>query len=164
MPSALIFDSEHFKKQFEILFKRLMVKDRTDVIFKSLKAGGLVVAGWSRTNRLSGPRPKFLGVVTNRLRSSITVSAPQQEGNAYFAKIGTNVKYAGIHERGFVGPVSVPGHTRKTKRGFSFVRAHTRQLNYAGKPFLRPAVENRGNQIEFFNILVENINKMIGEK
>jgi len=164
MSSDLIFDAEHFKKEFEILFKRLNVKERTDVIFRSLKSGGLIIAGWSRSNRLSGPRPKFLGVVTNRLRSSIAVSDPQQDGNVYYAKVGTNVEYAGMHEYGFVGSLSVSGHTKKTKKGFTSVRSHMRKLNYAGKPFLRPAVADQGNQREVLNILVENINNMIGEK
>ena len=69
-------------------------------------------------------------------------------------EIGTNVKYAGVHQFGFSGSVSVRSHTRKVKsrdvfwrdiftrkkkliaKGIGFVRSHTRRMNIPARPFL----------------------------
>ena len=82
------------------LLKKLDATTKENVIKDSLFAGGLVVAGWSKKRRLSGPRPKFLGRVTGRLANSIVTTTPVKSGNRYFVRIGTNVKYGPTHEFG----------------------------------------------------------------
>jgi phage gpG-like protein len=57
---------------------------------------------------LSGPRPSRLGVVTNRLRGSLSEGAPelivdvQRQALKVHGRIGTNVIYAPMHEFGAV--------------------------------------------------------------
>ena len=115
-----------------LLFK-LKEGKRPSVIKRSLFAGAVLIAGWSKEKRLSGPRPRYLGVVTGRLRSSIAASRTERIGNTFISRIGTNVKYGRRHELG-IG------------------RMHAR-------PFLRPAIEDKGNRREVLNILLDNINE-----
>lgn len=119
------------------LFKKLDATKRASVVEKSLNQAALNIKGWSVRNRLSGPRPLYLGVKTGRLRSSLAVTKTVKEGNKYVARIGTNVEYATKHEFG-------TGRSR-------------------ARPFLRPAIEDRGNQDMTLAILVKNINKAILE-
>lgn len=129
-------------KGLKSLIKKLESATRREVFFKTLNQGGQLLARWSKANRLSGPRPTFLGVVTNRLRSSITAGQPQSKGNIYFEEIGTNVDYAKIHEFG-----GFAGRNRKV-----FIRA---------RPFLKPALEDEGNQKEILDILTEQVNEAL---
>lgn len=65
--------------------------------------------------RLSQRGPETLGVVTNRLRSSVS-RAPARlaaDGRTIISSIGSNVAYAGAHEYGFRGAVQVPAHQRR---------------------------------------------------
>lgn len=82
-------------------------------------------------------------VDTSRLLKSITYTYDHAS-----IEIGTNVKYAGVHQFGFSGSVSVRSHTRKVKSrdvrekkkiiatGIGFVRSHTRRMNIPARPFL----------------------------
>lgn len=99
-----------------------------------------------------------LGVVTNRLRSSMrTTLATVEEGGLSF-QIGSNVEYFGAHEFGFQGAVAVAGHSRRitknqsfkfggavtrrvTQKQDAFVRPHTRQLNIPERAPLRTGLE-----------------------
>jgi len=119
------------------LIAKLEAATREDVIKQSLYQGATTIAAWSKANRLSGPRPQFLGVKTGRLRSSIAVAPTEHAGNEYITRIGTNVIYGPIHEFG----------GRIGKRG-----------TMPARPFLHPALEDEGNRMEVLNILVENIN------
>jgi len=53
--------------------------------------------------------------------------------------VGSNVEYAKYQEFGFHGEIKVKAHTR----GGSGVKAHTRKVNYAGKPYLYPAFQKK---------------------
>ena len=90
--------------------------------------------------------------------------------NAIYAFVGTNVKYGGYHEYGYKGTVNVKAHMRRTRaEQFLFtrgarkgeineartkrvqkakaatvqVKAHTREVDYGGNPFLRPALKEK---------------------
>ncbi len=132
---------------------------------QGLEAGLLLAVGRAQTNYLSGPRPGKLNVITTRLRGSITEEVTTA-AQTVTGVIGTNVPYAAYHEFGFHGTVQVKGFNRvthlvngknqmlakggkknaaKLKTGFvgvSPVHAHPRRINYAGKPFLRPALND----------------------
>ena len=155
--------------------KGLDAATKYTVLDRSLREIGQSLAGWSRYNRLTGPRPNVLGVVTGRLRSSITATAPVKRGNAWRILIGTNVAYGRIHELGFFGPVRVNSYVRKTGniRGgttptgrastrkigtmLGNVKAHTRVVNMPARPFLRPALEDMGNQKMILEIISNNV-------
>ncbi len=64
--------------------------------------------------RLSQKGPETLGVDTNRLRLSITrADARPTPSGSILSAIGSNVEYAGAHEFGFRGNVTVRQHTRR---------------------------------------------------
>lgn len=122
------------------LIARLERSTRADVIKKAMNLSGIMLAGWSKKNRLTGPRPKYLGVVTGRLRSSIASGKTIETKDGYETKIGTNVVYARAHEFGY------------------------EPRNLPARPFLRPSLADPGNRKQILNILTENINKALGEK
>lgn len=130
------------------LIAKLDAATKDEVFLDSLKLSGLFLAGWSKENRLTGPRPQFLGVVTGRLRSSITAAEPEKSGNDYSERIGTNVEYARLHEfGGIINKVSSKG------------KAFTQ--NYPERAFLRPAIEDAGNRQKILDILTERINEAL---
>ncbi len=128
----------------QALINKLEEATKETVIKSSITSGAALLAGWSKKNRLSGPRPQYLGVRTGRLRSSISFTQTVKEGNEYSSKIGTNVEYAPIHEFG--------GHTGRGK-GFMM----------PARPFLRPSLEDSDNQKTILNILTRNINEALSK-
>lgn len=127
------------------LFNKLDRAVRQDVISGGLREGALYLAGWVKKNRLSGARPKYLGVVSGRLRSSIAASRVIKTGEEYSAKIGTNVVYGAIHEFG-----GYAGRNHKV-----FIRP---------RPFLRPAIEEAENKIAVVQTIVKRINQALEAK
>lgn len=127
--------------------------------------------GYAQQHYLSGPRPARLGVRTNRLRSSLNASPAVISGSTVSSAIGTNVVYAGVHEYGFKGTVTVRTYTRQERRrniqsttgrvfnaitgrissgkgktiaeGISIVRQHQRKMDIPARPFLAPTLEDR---------------------
>jgi phage gpG-like protein len=93
-----------------------------DVIEKSFKQKMLEAERISKKDYLSGPRPRKLGVVTGRLRNSIKISV-KQINDSLKGTIGTNVKYAPVHEFG--------GRTGRNK-----------SVRMPKRPFLQPALED----------------------
>jgi len=69
--------------------------------------------GHAQARKLSRRSATTLGVVTNRLRSSLNQVSAVVSGNSVASSIGTNVAYAGAHEFGFVGQVQVKAFTRR---------------------------------------------------
>jgi phage gpG-like protein len=68
--------------------------------------------------------------------------------NEVIGKVGTNVEYAAYHEYGFSGSVSVAAHVRHLKDGrIQNVGAHTRNVNYPARSFLRAALKSFAPQI-----------------
>lgn len=120
-------DQTHFRK----LLKKLDAPTQDRVVSGVLDRGGLMLAGWTKEFRLSGPRPKYLGVVTGRLRASIVTSGTFKRGDAWVNRIGTNVEYGPKHEFG--------DGVRK-------------------RPFLKPSLENKANQEAIVNDLLSSIN------
>lgn len=97
-----------------------------------------------------------LRVQTNRLRASLRAAAAQIAGTAVVSGIGSNVKYAGVHETGFQGEVQVPAHDRrrpttgkKSKSGEPAatgpiqVKAHTRTVNLPARRYISRGIEDR---------------------
>lgn len=133
------------------LFNRLTSAVKEGVAIKSLTSGAKIIQAWVMRNRLTGPRPQFLGVRTNRLRSSITAAQAVHVGNEYIAKIGTNVEYAPIHEHGgTISKVSSKGKVYSAK--------------YPKRAFLQPALEDSGNRQAVLNLMVKNIREALEKK
>ncbi len=127
------------KKQFAIDMKKAAVTYQLDAV------------GRSKKDYLSGPRPDRLGVVSGRLRSSMSgsVEGPDENGNLEVI-VGTNVKYGPIWELGFDGVVNVDAHLRVVSKVFgksvsatvAHVRAHTRKVHVEKKPFIEPPMRD----------------------
>ena len=76
------------------LLKKLSRRVMDKAILKGMKVGATSITGWIKEKRLTGPRPRYLGVVTGKLRSSITAGRAIRRGQRYLVNIGTNVVYA----------------------------------------------------------------------
>ena len=142
------------------LANKLESATKEKVIKDSLTSGALLVTGWVKKNRLTGPRPGFLGVLTGRLRSSIAAGPVDRTGNQYTVAIGTNVKYAKIHEfGGIIRPRNKPFLAWKGPGGkYIFTQ---KPVVMPARPFFRPAIEDQGNRAEVLNILVTRINRAL---
>ena len=81
--------------------------------------------------KLTSAGPRFLNRRTSTLARSIRATRARVAGRDIASAIGSNVKYAGVHEFGFKGSVNVPAFTRKNRGSDTFnVRgaAMTRRL------------------------------------
>lgn len=97
-----------------------------------------LTVGQIQATKLSQRGPTTLGVVTNRLRSSVRPALAQVASDTRIVSaIGSNVKYAGAHEYGFTGSVPVKAHSRTVTQWFGMelvephsmnVKAHSRQV------------------------------------
>jgi hypothetical protein len=118
-------------------------------------------------DRLTGHGPfpveqHRLGVRTNRLRSSLRNVPATSAGTRVDSAIGTNAKYAGVHEFGFDGEVTVRPHARKryelvtfaggvgkrktrkrVRRADVFVGAFRRHMKVAARAPITTGVEER---------------------
>lgn len=124
----------------------------------------------AQLTKLTGPRPHRLGGVTNRLRSSLTAAKARPVDRMILSAIGSNVRYAGVHEYGFDGNVTVRAFTRRDQRsdvfaapsvfnpktgrikkgrtkkvadGFVTVRAHSRHLRVPERSYIRSTLAER---------------------
>lgn len=95
----------------------------------------------SRSTRLARSLTGARGVLGSGSEAISTVKA-LSEKLVQLIK-GTRVEYAGAHEKGFKGRVSVRAHSRRGRStgGSISVRAHTRQMALAKRAFLHPAVQ-----------------------
>jgi phage gpG-like protein len=98
---------------------------------------------------------RVLRVRTGRLRASIARDI-RQSGTAVEAIVGTNVKYARVHEYGFSGTQNVRAHLRTIKQAWGKqiqprqveVRAHARTVNLPARSFLRTALREIAPYLE----------------
>jgi len=104
-------------------------------------------------------RTRKHGVDKGRLRSSVVGEGIRPQGGDWVAGVTARTEYARVHEFGFDGDVNVRSHTRRTKRatdavigertktqifltgksksGFAFVNAFTREMHVTEKRYLR---------------------------
>jgi phage gpG-like protein len=115
---------------------------------KQIIRGGRGIALGPRGGRRlvdKAPDPKRLTSRSGRLRDSISWNL----GRTYI-DVGSDVKYARVHELGYSGPVSIKEHKRTITQAFGrkikptevTVHAHSRvKVNYPKRPFLTPAIQ-----------------------
>jgi phage gpG-like protein len=89
---------------------------------------------------------QVLHVRTGTLRRSINRKITETP-NSIIATVGTNVKYAGVHEYGINKLVNVKAHVRKTVGGGTAqVRGFSRRMDLPARSFLRSTLsENQEN-------------------
>ena len=101
--------------------------------------------------KLSG---EVLGEVSHRLHDSIHFKTTDT-ASGIIATVGTDVRYAAIHEYGFHGTEQVREHLRHQSVAFGrpiepvdvAVRAHARQVNVPERSFLRSTLAELAPQI-----------------
>lgn len=82
-------------------------------IARALDRENELTVGYIQANKLSRRGPTTLGVRTGLLRRSVRPALSQIVGNRIVSSIGSNVIYAGVHEFGFDGEVSVKAFQRR---------------------------------------------------
>lgn len=104
------------------------------------------------SRKLSG---QVLKVRTGTLTRSID-HAVLQDANEIHGVVGTNTVYAGKHEYGSSGPEPVKEHLRLIKEAwgkqlkfpvYQQVRAHTRQVNFPERSFLRSSLKEMQDEL-----------------
>jgi len=114
------------------------------------RAGDLVLT--RAKEKLSG---EVLRNRTGQLRRSINQRF-RDSGTRIETQVGTNVKYAAIHEYGFDGPETVKAHARKISHAFGRtiaptvvqVRSFERRVRMPERSFLRSSLNELRPQIE----------------
>lgn len=116
---------------------------------RAVKVAALGLVGYIKKEKLSG---QVLNVRSGTLRRSVTARF-ESSGTEHRAYVGTNVKYARIHEYGFKGQVPVKAHQRMMTTAWGRkvreprmigVRAHAMKMNMPARPYMAPSVaENR---------------------
>jgi len=106
----------------------------------------LLIQTRTKESKLSG---QVLNVRTGRLRRSIATRMDPVTGDGKVSGVvGTKVVYAGAHEFGFHGTVSVREHLRRSKLGKPFyVSAHSRTMHLPERSFLRSSFRELQPQI-----------------
>lgn len=104
-------------------------------------------------DKLSG---QVLKTRTGRLRRSINRRLEGAGTTSIAGYVGTNIEYARRHELGFHGTETVREHLRLIKQAWGKplrspkqvrVQAHSRQVDYPARSFLRTALREMGTEI-----------------
>jgi phage gpG-like protein len=113
--------------------------------------------GYAQREKLSGSGPTTLGVRTGLLRRSLRRTDSIVHGALIDGAIGSNVAYAGVHEFGFDGDVTVRSFTRRNRRrdlfsvkkkklsavGVSYVKSFTRHMHMPERSYIRSSINER---------------------
>ena len=114
----------------------------------------IMLTAYVKGSKLSG---QVLKNRTGTLRRSINYKIGGKGTNNISATVGTNIEYARIHEFGFHGAVSIKAHMRMQVMAFGkamknphsvSVRAHTANVNFPERSFLRSALDDKREQIK----------------
>lgn len=104
---------------------------------------------WRKSGRAIRQSGKTLAD-TGRLKASLSYQANSE---AVKVSTGSNVAYAAVHQFGFNGSVSVPGHTRRITQVFgrhlanpvtANVRPHSRSMSLPARPYMPVTMEEIG--------------------
>lgn len=142
-----------------LLAQLLGTSDRLTVSMRTaVQRLSIIVQSAVKADKLTG---QALHVRTGTLRRSINRVVTETERGVY-ATVGTNVKYAAIHEYGFNGDQTVRAHTRRSalqmsakkkdrvgaSAGLVNVRQFTRHMVMPERSFLRSTLAEHGTEIQ----------------
>ena len=103
-------------------------------IARTMDTQNELTIGHISRSKLSQRGPKTLGVVSNRLRGSVRRTNATVSGTSVESTIGTNVKYAAVHEYG-TGPYKIRPKSGKALRFFAGGNVvFARHVNHPGFP------------------------------
>ena len=131
--------------------------DRTrQSVYKEMLAVTTDLAGYVKREKLSGQvLRRVSGDLSRSVSSNTTIN-----GDIILGTVGTNLFYGRVHEYGFSGNVAVSAHTRKSKYGMQNVRAHTRNMRFPERSFLRTSLKEQLPDIRqrLANALIRGLN------
>ena len=85
------------------------------------------------------------GALLNSITSSLVTLKPDV-ARIEWGSVG--VRYAATHEFGLKGVINIPAHSRTRKSGNTHtVRAHSRQVNFRERPYIRPSLIQQRRKI-----------------
>lgn len=111
-----------------------------------------LVVGYIQKEKLTRANPPYLNVRTGRMRGSVRATRAAVSGRVIRSSIGTNVRYAGVHEYGFKGTVQVGAFEREIPAnrfgkggkggGTEKVKAHSRRVNFKARHMFQDGIED----------------------
>ena len=144
---------------------RTRISTRSTTGYMTEGAGGDLRSPGVGVGRNPSAGPGTLRRITGRLSRSIT-GAQSEWGNESIyevtitndgieVELGSSTPYAGVHEHGFSGSVTVPGHTRRITKAFGrsipatqvHVRSFVRAMNVPARPYLSPAIDRESQYL-----------------
>jgi phage gpG-like protein len=125
-------------------FRRVGLEGRAR-LKRALQFLGIGLAAHIQKTKLSGQR---LNQRSGRLISSIHEETVE-DASGITTQVGTNVRYARIHEYGFNDPVQVKAHLREIKQAWGrpitpttvSVRAYSMKMNVGEKRYMRDSLD-----------------------
>ncbi len=147
MIRAYLVGEKEVIAKLDRLYPDVRARLRVTVEKMAVKLAGLV-----KSNYLSG---QSLQNRTGHLRASVN-ERMQVTDNEVAALVGPNTPYAAYQEFGFSGSVSVKEHLMLMTQAWGrplaaprqvTVSAHSRNVNYAGHPYMRPALASMRDEI-----------------
>ena len=135
-------------------------------IAAALDTRNQVVVGHIVATKLTSAGPRFLNRRTSTLARSIRATRARVAGRDIASAIGTNVRYAGVHEFGFKGSVNVPAFTRKNRgsdgfsvRGAALTRRLAESIGAFGKSGrARAGVTQTSSSVSFVRSHTRRVN------
>jgi phage gpG-like protein len=126
-------------------------------IARALDLQNELTIGYAQKNKMSGPRPGTLGVISNQLRSHLRRNDATVSDGVVDASIGDNMAYAAVHEFGFDGEVTVKSFVRKQRSrdlvkgkkqklvssGVAYVKSFTRHMRMPERSYIRSSISER---------------------
>lgn len=129
------------------------------LIARALDAENLDTVSYILETKLTAAGPRFLNVQSGRLRRSIVATRATVARDTIASAIGSNVRYAAVHEFGYKGEQRVKSFVRRNYRhanlrtggrlkrpvqtGTSTVRAFVRRVNYRARAPIKTGVTER---------------------
>lgn len=112
---------------------------------KAMTLAMIDLRSYIASSKLSG---QVLKVRSGTLRRSITQRIIDTS-TGVTGIVGTNVKYAAVHEYGFQGQVTVKEHLRKLKSGdVANVSSFSRRMSMPQRSFLRSGLKDKKEDIQ----------------
>ncbi|MFZ4774628.1 MAG: hypothetical protein ACOYM3_04650 [Terrimicrobiaceae bacterium] len=106
-------------------------------ICRTMRLQNQVTIGHIVDTKLANAGPKFLNARSSLLRGSVRASAPRSSGTEISTSIGSNVKYAAVHEYG-CGPYTIRPSKGKALRWGNASGVHfARTVRHPGFPARR---------------------------
>ena len=137
----LSLDAQELLRSIQTMPERLSI-----AMAAAMNDENLITVGYIQSRKLSQRGSNTLAVRSNRLRGSVRATKPVINGTSISSSIGTNVKYAAVHEFG-TGPFIIRPKNKKALRfsvggAFHFAKS-VRHPGFPARRMFGSAIEER---------------------